>query len=154
MNDKLWLRVLQVYLGVICAFHVVIGVGLNTTPEFTKVVAAWYGAERLDLTDQLLVIAKPIGAFMFIMGVLAAVAALNPLRHRAIVYGFAGLFAIRATQRLLFGNEQTVAFGIPPERVTAAMILFFVMAITLAALYRYVETRATAPGGIERREGP
>src|SRR5687768_11032194 len=107
MNHRTWLRVLQGYLWVVCAFHVVIGVGLNVHPEFTRVVATWYGAEKLDLNDQLLVLIKPIGAFMFILGVLAGVAALHPLRYRAVVYGFAGLFFIRAAQRLVFGQEHT-----------------------------------------------
>jgi hypothetical protein len=133
-----------VYLGLICAFHVIIGVGLNAVPDFPRVVGDWYGAERVNATLELMVIGRALGAFMFILGVLAAVAALDPLRHRAIVYGFAGLFALRAAQRLVFGNDQTIAFGIPPWRVTATMGFFFVMAITLAALYRFVETRSTA----------
>src|SRR5204863_2172524 len=95
-------------------------------------------------TDQLLVIVKPVGAFMFILGVLAAVAAWDPLRYRAVVYAFAGLFLIRAVQRLAFGHEQTAAFAIPPDRVRMAMILFFVMAVSLFALYRYVESRSSA----------
>src|SRR5579871_1770809 len=113
----IWLRVLQAHLWMIGVFHVVIGVGLNVSPEFIPVVAKWYGAERVDVTDQLLVLVKPIGAFMFILGVLAAVAAVRPLRYRAVIYSFAGLFFIRALQRLVWGHEQTAAFGISREHV-------------------------------------
>jgi hypothetical protein len=139
-----WLRVLQAYLWMICAFHVIIGVGLNVSPDFIPVVARWYGAERVDITHQLLVLVKPIGAFMFILGVLAGVAAVRPLRYRAVVYSFAGLFFIRSMQRVLWGHEQTEAFGIAPERVTASLVFFLLMAVTLLALYLYVERRSTA----------
>lgn len=140
------LRVLQAYLWMICIFHVVMGVGLNLSPEFSRVVARWYGAERVDVTDQLLVLVKPIGAFMFTLGALAGVAAVRPVRYRAIVYSFSALFLIRAGQRLLWGHEQTAAFGIPAARVTTAMVMFFVMSVTLFALYRYVENRSPEAG--------
>jgi hypothetical protein len=140
-----WLRVLQGYLWFICAFHVIMGVGLNASPKFIPVVAAWYGAdpERVDVTPQLLVLVKPIGAFMFILGVLAAVAAIRPLRYRAVIYAFAGLFFIRAMQRVVWGHEQTEAFGIPYGHVMVNMVFFFLMAVTLAGLYRYVESRSS-----------
>jgi hypothetical protein len=141
---KIWILLLQVHLWIISAFHVVIGVGLNLSPEFIPVVGKWYGAERVDVTDQLLVLVRPIGAFMFILGVLAAVAAVRPLRYRAVIYSFAGLFFIRALQRLVWGREQTAAFGIPPERVTGSMVFFFVMAVALVVLCRYVEIRSRA----------
>jgi hypothetical protein len=138
------LRILQAYLWMICAFHVVIGVGLNVSPDFIPVVAKWYGAEHVDVTSQLLVLVKPIGAFMFILGVMAGVAAVRPLRYRAVVYSFAGLFFIRAMQRVIWGQEQTDAFGIPPDRVTASLLLFLVMSMTLFALYLYVERHSSA----------
>ena len=142
--QTIWLRVLQAHLWIICAFHVVVGVGLNVSPEFIPVVARWYGAERVDVTDQLLVLVKPIGAFMFILGVLAAVAAIRPLQYRAVIYSFAGLFFIRAMQRVVWGHEQTAAFGIPREHVNGNMVFFFLMAVATVVLYRYVESRSRA----------
>jgi hypothetical protein len=140
----IWLRVLQINLWMVCAFHGVIGVGLNVSPDFIPVVAKWYGATQVDITPQLLVLVRPIGAFMFILGVLAAVAAIQPLRYRAVIYSFAGLFFIRALQRVVWGNEQTAAFGIPQERVIGSMVFFFLLAVVLVVLYRYVESHSRA----------
>jgi hypothetical protein len=138
------LRLLQLHLAFIALFHVAIGVGLNVTPEFIPIVAKSYGAERVEVTDQLLVLVKPIGAFMFTLGVMAAVAAVRPLRYRAVIFSFAGLFFIRAMQRVLWGHEQTAAFGIPRERIIGNMVFFFLMSAVLVGLYLYVEFRSPA----------
>jgi hypothetical protein len=105
-----------------------------------EVMAGWYGA-TVDFTPQFLAILHPLGAFMFILGVLAAVAAQDPLRYRPIVYSFAALFLIRSLQRVLFKEDIERAFQIEPTRNLASMGLFLVMAISLAALQRYVESR-------------
>jgi hypothetical protein len=106
-----------------------------------ELMAGWYGA-KVDFTQQFLTILHPLGAFMFILGVLAAVAARDPLRYRPIVYSFAALFLIRSLQRVLFKQDIEQAFQIEPVRNLGSMGLFLVMAISLAALQRYVESRA------------
>jgi hypothetical protein len=83
----------------VCAYHLIVGIGLNVSaPGFLQVMAAYYGAQ-VDWTPQFLYILKPLGAYMLVMGGLAAVAALNPLANRHVVYGFAALFILRALQR-------------------------------------------------------
>ena len=44
MNSRLH-AVLQVLLWVICAFNVIIGLGLNISQDFPQAVAAFYGAQ-------------------------------------------------------------------------------------------------------------
>lgn len=138
--NPIWLRLLQAYLWVICAFHVVTGLGVNFSRPFMETMAAWYGA-TVNFTPQFLTILHPLGAFMFVLGVLAAVAAWDPLRYRAIVYCFAGLFLIRSLQRVVFKQDIEQAFQIDPTRNLLSMGLFLVMAVTLAVLQRYVESR-------------
>jgi hypothetical protein len=140
------LRWLQIYLWIICAFHVVIGLGVNLSGSFVEIMADCYGA-KVDLTPQFVNILHPLGAFMFIMGVLAAVAARDPLRYRPIVYGFAALFLIRSLQRLVFKRDVEQAFQIAPARNLLNMAFFLAMAISLAALQRYVESRRPAALG-------
>jgi hypothetical protein len=137
MNQR-WLRLLQGYLWVICAFHVITGLGVNFSRPFIDTMADWYGA-KVDFTPQFLTILHPLGAFMFILGVLAAVAARDPLRYRPIVYSFAALFLIRSLQRVLFQQDIEQAFQIAPTRNLLNMGLFLVMAITLTALQLHVE---------------
>jgi hypothetical protein len=135
-----WLRLLQTYLWIVCAFHVVTGLGVNFSRPFMETMAGWYGAQ-VNFTPQFLTILHPLGAFMFILGVLAAVAARDPLRYRPIVYSFAALFLIRSLQRVIFKQDIEQAFQIDPWRNLLNMVLFLVMAISLAALQRYVESR-------------
>jgi hypothetical protein len=137
--NSLWLRVLQAYLVFICAFHVITGLGINFSRPLMEAMAIYYGA-KVDFTPQFLTILHPLGAFMFILGVLAAVAAVNPLRYRPIVYCFALLFLIRSVQRILFKEEIEKAFGIDPVHNLLSAGLFLLMAVTLGGLQRYVES--------------
>ena len=133
---------LQLFLWFICAFHIVVGVSANVPLVPLHLIAEYYGA-RVDWTPQFVYILKPLGAFMFVLGGLAAAAALQPLRQRAIVYGFVVLFAVRAMQRLVFQQEIYDAFAIPAARNRGSMVLFLVMAVALFALHRYVERQRT-----------
>jgi hypothetical protein len=136
-------RLLQVLLGSIAAFHTVIGLGLNTSPAFARFMAEWYGATEVNWNEKSLYIVRPLGAFMFVLGGLAAVAALNPSRHRAIIYAFASLFILRSLQRLAF-REEIFSFGIPPERNLINMFFFLTLAILLLVLHRYTEKQSAA----------
>jgi hypothetical protein len=138
--NPIWLRLLRIYLWIICIFHVMTGLGTNCSKPFVATMADWYGA-KVDLTPQFLTLLHPLGAFMFILGVLAAVAASDPLRYRPIVYCFAALFLIRSLQRILFRNELESAFQIDPLRNLLSMGLFLAMAVGLAVLQRLAEAR-------------
>jgi hypothetical protein len=133
-------RVLQIYLWFICAFHVVTGLGVNCSQPFMETMASGYGA-KVSFTPQFVAILHPLGAFMFVLGLMAAAAALNPLQNRAVVYGFAALFVIRGLQRIVFKQQIEDAFQIEPSRNLINMVLFLTMGIVLAALQRYVENQ-------------
>lgn len=130
------LLLLQVLLWLICAFHIVIGVGINVSAEFPRFMAVVYGA-TVQWTPQFSYILKPLGAFMLVLGILAAVAARNPIGHRPIILGFVTLFTLRALQRLVFQEEIHNAFVIATGRNIVSMIFFFALAAGLFALYRY-----------------
>lgn len=134
MNSRL-LSILQAFLWFICAFHVIVGVGLNVSSAFPQAVANYYGAE-VSWTPDFLYIVKPIGAFMIALGVMAAAAARNPLGHVSIIYGFVVLFTIRGLQRLVFREEIASAMSIDASRNLANALFFFVMAAALVALLR------------------
>ena len=129
---------LQLLMWCICAFHVLVGVSLNIPLVPLAVMAQYYGA-TVYWTPQFVYILKPLGAFMFVLGGLAAAAALKPLYHKAIVYGFVALFTLRALQRLVFQQELQTAFSIPSARNLGSMVLFFTLAAVLFAVYRAAE---------------
>ena len=65
---------LKLLLLGVCLAHVGIGLGLNVSPEFPKMLALWYGATQVAWPPQFLYILRPIGVYMVVMGLLAAVA--------------------------------------------------------------------------------
>ena len=131
---------LQLLLWFVCGFHLLVGLSLNFPLVPLDLLARYYGAS-VTWTPQFVYILKPLGAFMFVLGGLAAAAALKPLHHKAIVYGFVALFAIRASQRLVFRQELESAFAIPDGKNLGSMVLFFALAAVLFVLYRAAEKR-------------
>jgi hypothetical protein len=125
---------LQLTMGIVCAFHLFTGLGVNVSPAFVDAAARMYGADPQGWSPEFLHILKPLGAFMMALGAAAAVTAMNPDRYRAIVYIFAGLFAVRALHRIIFSQEITEAFGIPSGRNMGNMAFFFGLAAVLVVL--------------------
>ncbi len=134
-------RVLQALLCFVCAAHVVIGVGVNLAPGFPPFMAGIYGA-TVDWTPQFTYILKPLGAFMLTVGLLAGIAATDPVRHSAVVYAVAVLFVIRTAQRVVFADETLRAFGITLARDVAVSCFFLVLAAALVVLGRRVTAAA------------
>jgi hypothetical protein len=128
-------RALKVYLWFIAAFHLFVGLSVNLSTPFTQAIAAGYGAQ-VDWTAQFVYILHPLGAFMIVLGVLAAAAARDPQRYEAVVLGFVLLFAIRAVHRIVFGDVLASAYGIAPSRNTINMVIFAVQAVVLFLLWR------------------
>lgn len=128
-------RALSLYLWFIALFHLFVGLSVNLSPAFTRMIAAGYGA-TVDWTPQFSYIIRPLGAFMIVLGALAAVAARQPARYPAVVLGFVALFAIRALHRVFFGDVLASAFGIAASRNTLNMIVMAAQAVLLLVLWR------------------
>jgi hypothetical protein len=139
MNSNV-LRVLQGLMWFVCAFHVAVGVGLNLAGQnFIDTMADLYGAEHKDWSPQFLYILRPLGAFMLALGIVAAAAALDPRRYRAVIWAFVVLFAIRATHRIPFSDDVETIFGIAASRSMEQMLFFYVLAATLLILERLID---------------
>jgi hypothetical protein len=136
-------QVLQALLCFVCAAHVVIGLGVNLAPGFPPIMAGIYGA-TVDWTPQFTYILKPLGAFMLTVGLLAGLAATDPVRYSAVVSAVAVLFVIRSAQRLVFADESMRAFGITLARDVVVASLFLALALVLVVLARRVSAAALA----------
>jgi len=134
MNPKA-LQVLKLFMWGVCAFHVIVGIGLNVSPAFPQAMAGYYGA-TVHWTPDFLYIIKPLGAFMLVMGVLAAVAATDPLRNVPIIYGFILLFVLRTLQRVIHQGELFDTFGITTTHNVGNMVFFAGLALSLYLLLR------------------
>lgn len=127
--------VLQILLWGICAFNVIIGLGLNLSPDFPQVVASYYGAE-VEWTPTFMYIIKPLGAFMITVGLLAGIAARDPLQHVGIVYAVALLFLMRGLQRFVFMDEIANAVHIELGRNAVNGVFFIALAAVLVIVHR------------------
>ncbi len=138
------IKFLQGMLWVVCAFHIVVGAGLTLIPGMGQFMAGAYGAE-VNWTPEFSYIIKPLGAFMFALGLICIAAARNPLKNPMIIYGFVTLFAFRAMQRLVFAEEISEVFGIGATRNIPNMIFFFAMAAGLVILERLARKESAGP---------
>lgn len=127
------LNLLKLVLWGVCAFHLIVGAGLNLSSAMAPMMAKMYGAE-VNWNPELSYIIKPLGAFMIALGVAAAGAALNPLKYRVIIYSFVTLFVLRAVQRLIFAEEIHETFAIANGRNLGNMVFFFALAAALIVL--------------------
>ena len=125
------------FLWVVCAFHVLVGLSLNVDLGLKEWVGGTLYNAQVDWSDgQFAYIMKPLGAFMIALGVMAAMAARNPLGNRAIIIGFAVLFTMRGLQRLLYMNEIESVFAIPANRSLIQMVVMLALALGLMLLLR------------------
>lgn len=131
MNDTL--RILKVLLWFVALSHLVLGLGGFVSPGFQEQVARLYGAD-LEWSVPLTYLAQMLGAFMVGLGVAGVAAALDPIRYRAVVVGFAVVLLLRVLQRLLQLELIEATFAIPPGRVVVNAAVFGLLAIALLVL--------------------
>ena len=125
------------FLWVVCAFHILVGLSLNLDLGLREWVGSSLYNATVDWSDgQFAYIMKPLGAFMIALGVMAAMAARNPLGNRSIIIGFAILFTMRGLQRLLYMNEIESVFAIPASRSLVQMVVMLALALGLVLLLR------------------
>lgn len=129
------------FLWFVCAFHILIGLSLNVDLGLREWVGSSLYNARVDWSDgQFAYIMKPLGAFMIALGVMAAMAARNPLGNPAIIIGFVVLFTMRGLQRLLYKSEIESVFAIPTSRSMIQMVVMLALALGLFLLWRSAST--------------
>ena len=126
-------RLLQALLWFASLSHLVIGGGIMISPEFQRTMAGIYGGQ-VDWTAQFIYILRPLGAFMFVLGLLLTAAARDPWRHRLIVYGLCGVLFLRVLQRLALQQDIEDAFHISAGRDLAMAGLFLLEGVAILVL--------------------
>ncbi len=135
------MTVLKILLLLVCAFHLAVGLGVNISDDVPGIVAKYYGATEVE-GEQALYLLRPLGACMFALGLLAAVAATNPMRHKTVVYVIAILFMFRGIDRIVCHQEIIDAFGVSGPRNTVHAIALLAVGVTLFVMHLFVEGRA------------
>lgn len=140
MKNNTALTLLKVALWITCAFHILVGLTLNFDIGLKEWVGSGLYNAQVDWSQpQFVYILKPLGAFMFVLGVMAAIAARNPLHNRLMVYGFALLWLVRSSQRLIFWQEIQAAFAIPAGAMVSGTVFVFLSGVLLLALLYFAE---------------
>lgn len=147
------LKLLKVSLWITCAFHILVGLSLNL--PFGVGLKEWVGSglysAQVDWSQpQFVYILKPLGAFMFILGLMAAIAARNPLPNKLIVYGFALLWLVRSLQRIIFWPEIQDAFAIPTASLMSGTIFVFLSGVLLLVLLYFADRPRQPEAGVVR----
>lgn len=137
------LAVLRFFLWFSCAFHLIVGLGLNLSPTFPQLMAGYYGA-AIEFTPPFLYIVKPLGAFMIMVGLVVLAAARDPLNNGAIVYGLVALLAIRGLQRFAFHDTIVADLAIESSRNVVNGIVFLLLAALFLVLFKMAERERSA----------
>lgn len=137
------LAALRMFLWFSCAFHLIVGIGLNLSSAFPQLMAGYYGA-AVEFTPPFLYIMKPLGAFMIMVGLVVMAAARDPLGNAAIVYALVALLAIRGLQRFIFHDTIVSDLAIESSRNVVNGIVFLLLAAIFAALFLLARNERSA----------
>jgi hypothetical protein len=127
------LGALKGLLWFVALSHVTIGLGIMVSRRFQELMADMYGAS-VTWTPELHYLLKPLGVFMFGLGVLGVVAARDPLRHRAVIFTFVAVLSLRVLQRVVHRDEIQAAFELEASRMVVNGSFFGLLAVALVIL--------------------
>ena len=117
--------VLRGVLGVLAAYHLVMGVAATFAPAAAARMAGGLYGLRVAESPALRYGARMLGLHATALGALLLVATLDPRGHAAIAWVVAGLQLARAAARLGLRRDVHAAFGIPARRnaLNAALLV-------------------------------
>ncbi len=125
--------VLKLVLWAICLYHVVLGGGaLLSTPVAERIAHTVFGI-TLHMTPDVAYVVRVLGVYALTFGLLAGVAATDPVRHRALLNLVVVLYALRIVVKLAFKNEAVMGLDYTPTRifVEAALLAAFGLSVLL-----------------------
>ena len=117
----------KVLLWAVFAYHVGYGILLLFSGEwsirFAEAVMGWHiqGSPELGILGEIL------GCYAIAFGLMAAIAARDPVRYRPLVSVAVVLVALRLIQRVLFADKVMKVFEVEPTRfwLDSAFVLVF-----------------------------
>ena len=120
-------------LALLATYHLATGLlALMAPGRARRFVRTLYGAQLGDAAPMDYAVAM-IGAQAVAIGVLAAFAAVEPTRYRAIVAALALLQLLRALVRGIRARVLRDALGVPPRRNVIMIVVLLLEVVVLAA---------------------
>ncbi len=137
-------RPVQILLWIIALYHIVLGALLIFSGELSlRFADASYGW-KITGSPELGILGEILGCYGIAFGLTMAIAAGNPVRHRALLTVGIVLIVLRLLQRILFADKVMETFQVPSGRYWAAFV--FVLAIGVALTWARVLVQREAGG--------
>ena len=132
-NSAKWIKGL-LWFGAV--YHMLLGLLGIFAKDVVVTLAKNFYNFNLTLDAQTSWILNPLAAYMFVFGVLMAVAASDPSKYKKIIYAAVGLLFLRVVQRIIFevvaptGLIQTI----DPVKNSIDLILIGIYSIVVLVL--------------------
>ena len=125
---------LQIVLWGICAYHIVLGGGAFLSSAIAEQTARTIFGITLRMDDQTAYVVRVLGVYALTFGLVAGVAATNPVRHGVLLNVIVVLYALRIVIKLVFKDEAVMGLAYTAGRVYGEAALLAAFAIAVIAL--------------------
>lgn len=123
-------RLLKYLVGFIGFYHLVIGAGLMFSHQFQIFAVYMYGASfEWGIRDIYFI--RIVGSFVFVLGSLALVASIDPIKYRLFIFCYIEFFILRDIHRHLYSDELYRGFAVTPFINVMTSVVFAVQAVAL-----------------------
>lgn len=137
MTSEKLLKLLIAFIGL---YHLLIGIGLMFSPEFQHFAVKTYGASfEWNIRDTYFI--RIIGSFVFVLGSLALVASINPLKYWLFILCYVEFFILRDIHRHLYSEELYQGFSVTPFINVMTSLVFALQAVALAVLVWFAKKK-------------
>ena len=140
--------VLRVLLWFIAVYHAVAGVAATFFQDAAVDIAGLLFGVKITMDPQTSLLVRYLGAFGIAFGLMAALSALEPERHKGFIYGAVIYFIVRAFDRVAFAGllaEHSVGFM--PNWGRIVVILLFAAGLLLFLPRQDTQPDAAAGAG-------
>lgn len=125
---------LKVVLVMICIYHVALGLATFVSGDLTvKLAKAIFGL-NLEMTPQMSYIVQLLGVYAIAFGLVAGLAAADPLKHPVLLNVIVVLYALRVVNKLISMNQFQQAFGASMAKVWTDIVLLAAFGVAVVAL--------------------
>jgi hypothetical protein len=125
---------LKVVLAMICIYHVVLGLATFVSGDLTVKLAKSIFGLNLEMTPQMSYIVQLLGVYAIAFGLVAGLAAADPLKHPVLLNVIVVLYALRILNKLISMNQFQQAFGASMAKVWTDVVLLAAFGIAVVAL--------------------
>ena len=135
---------IRIFLWVIALYHILLGALLMYSGDLSIRVADLLYGWKITGSAELGIAGEILGCYAIAFGLMMAIAAGDPVRHRSLLTVGIVLFALRLFQRVFFAGKVMEVFQVSSGRYWGAFLFVLAIAAALCWVRALVhrETRA------------